>query len=91
MNRNQLVRDLRSMGLVVSNAPGDSPKNYGITADLNTSVRDIASCIKATAEAGGFSVVYGLTCSIESQEDPAVDEADWEQFVVVWCQLQTRL
>ena len=91
MNRNQLVRDLRSMGLVVSNAPGDSPKNYGITANLNTGIWNIASCIKATADAGNYRVVYGLTCSIETHEDPTVDEADWEQFLVVWCQLRTRL
>lgn len=90
MNRNQLIRDLRSMGLVVSNAPGDSPKNYGITADLNIGDRAIANCIKATADAGDFGVVYGLSYTIESHEDPTLDEADWQQFVLVKLWLRTR-
>ena len=91
MNRNQLIRDLRNMGLVVSNAPGDSSKSYGITADLNTGDRAIANCIKATADAGDYGVVYGLSYTIGSHEDPTVDEADWQQFVLVCCQLRTRL
>jgi len=83
MNRNQLVRDLRSMGLVVSNAPGDSSQSYGITADLNAGDRAIANCIKTTADAGDFRVVYGLSYTIESH--------DRHQFVLVQCQLRTRL
>jgi len=90
MNRNQLVRDLRSMGLVVSNAAGDSFHSYGITANLNVGDRDIARCIKATADAGDFGVVYGLSYTIESFEDPTVDEADWQQFVLVKLWLRAR-
>lgn len=91
MNRNHLIRDLRSMGLCVSNAPMDGSAIYGITADLNTGDRSIADCIKMTADAGNYGVVYGLTYTIEAEEDPTVNEADWQQFVHVQLQLQTRL